>query len=243
LGVLAIIQARQNKQPQADACLAELETLITTLPSGSMPVGQALSYMASAALLLDERERLSRLYPQLSVFRGRVLDHLVDRLLGEMETLQGNFAAAQVSLAAAEAVARREDLQWELAHVRIAQANLELAQSGRGRAAQAYELLSEAQSIFRRFGNEVEVRRLQMRLRQLPSPPQTRPQTSFPAGLSRREVEVLRLVAAGKSNREIAKALHLSEYTVAHHLTSIFNKTGVDNRAAATAFAIRHDLG
>jgi DNA-binding NarL/FixJ family response regulator len=70
----------------------------------------------------------------------------------------------------------------------------------------------------------------------LPSP------SSFPAGLSQREVEVLRLVAAGKSNRQIAQALTLSEKTVANHLTHIFNKTGVDNRAAATAFAMRHNL-
>jgi DNA-binding NarL/FixJ family response regulator len=50
------------------------------------------------------------------------------------------------------------------------------------------------------------------------------------------------LVAAGKSNREIAQALFLSENTVANHLTSIFNKTACDNRAAATAFALRNGL-
>jgi DNA-binding NarL/FixJ family response regulator len=60
--------------------------------------------------------------------------------------------------------------------------------------------------------------------------------------LSRREAEIVRLVAGGMSNREIAETLFLSESTVANHLTSIFNKTGTDNRAAATAFAIRHGL-
>jgi DNA-binding NarL/FixJ family response regulator len=53
---------------------------------------------------------------------------------------------------------------------------------------------------------------------------------------------VLRLVAAGRSNRDIARELHLSENTVAKHLTSIFNKTASDNRAAAAAFALRHGL-
>ena len=62
------------------------------------------------------------------------------------------------------------------------------------------------------------------------------------AGLSAREVQVLRLVAGGMSNRRIAKELALSENTVANHLTSIFNKTGADNRASATAFAVRHGL-
>ena len=68
----------------------------------------------------------------------------------------------------------------------------------------------------------------------------TRPH--FPAGLSVREVDVLRLVAQGKSNREIAEELVISERTVANHLANIFNKTGAENRAAAAAFAIRHDL-
>jgi two-component system NarL family response regulator len=49
-------------------------------------------------------------------------------------------------------------------------------------------------------------------------------------------------VTQGKSNREIAEELVISERTVANHLASIFNKTGVDNRTAAAAFAIRHEL-
>ena len=61
-----------------------------------------------------------------------------------------------------------------------------------------------------------------------------------PVGLSAREVEVLRLVAQGKTNREIAAALVISERTVINHLSHIFAKTGTDNRAAATAFALRH---
>jgi len=61
-------------------------------------------------------------------------------------------------------------------------------------------------------------------------------------GLSPREVEVLRLVAAGRSNREIAAALTISEHTVARHLQNIFAKLGVSTRTAAGAFAFEHDL-
>jgi non-specific serine/threonine protein kinase len=67
--------------------------------------------------------------------------------------------------------------------------------------------------------------------------------SSYPAGLTAREVEVLRLVARGLTNTQIAQELVLSERTVAHHLTHIFNKTTSENRAAATAFAIHHGLG
>ena len=61
-------------------------------------------------------------------------------------------------------------------------------------------------------------------------------------GLSARELEVLRLVAAGKSNREIASTLVISEHTVARHVQNIFRKIGVASRTAAGAFAFEHGL-
>jgi DNA-binding CsgD family transcriptional regulator len=63
-----------------------------------------------------------------------------------------------------------------------------------------------------------------------------------PGGLTAREVEVLRLVAVGRTNRAIAKALVISDHTVRRHLQNIFNKIGVSSRAAATAFAFQRDL-
>jgi DNA-binding CsgD family transcriptional regulator len=61
-------------------------------------------------------------------------------------------------------------------------------------------------------------------------------------GLTSREVDVLRLVAAGKTNRAIAADLFVSEHTVRRHLQNIFTKVGVSSRAAATAFAYQHNL-
>lgn len=61
-------------------------------------------------------------------------------------------------------------------------------------------------------------------------------------GMSARELEVLSLVAAGKSNREIASELVISERTVARHVSNIFAKLGVSSRAAATSFALRREL-
>jgi DNA-binding CsgD family transcriptional regulator len=63
-----------------------------------------------------------------------------------------------------------------------------------------------------------------------------------PGGLSTREIEVLRLVAAGKTNPEIAAALFLSEKTVARHLSNIFAKLDVNSRTSAAAFAFEHRL-
>jgi predicted ATPase/DNA-binding CsgD family transcriptional regulator len=73
-------------------------------------------------------------------------------------------------------------------------------------------------------------------------PPTQKEASMNPAGLTTREVEVLRLVARGLTSNEIALELKISEKTVAHHLTHIFNKTNSENRAAAAAFAIRHGL-
>lgn len=63
-----------------------------------------------------------------------------------------------------------------------------------------------------------------------------------PAGLSEREVEVLRLVAAGRSNPEIAARLHVSRRTAEHHVQHIYTKIGVSSRAAAALFALEHEL-
>jgi ATP/maltotriose-dependent transcriptional regulator MalT len=61
-------------------------------------------------------------------------------------------------------------------------------------------------------------------------------------GLTGRELEVLRLIATGKTNRSIAADLFLSEKTVARHVSNIFTKLGLSSRAAATAYAYEHDL-
>ncbi|HEX5504853.1 MAG TPA: LuxR C-terminal-related transcriptional regulator [Thermomicrobiales bacterium] len=65
---------------------------------------------------------------------------------------------------------------------------------------------------------------------------------AYPAGLSAREVEVLRLVAEGLTDAQVAERLFLSPRTVGQHLRSVYNKLGVENRAAATRFAVEHHL-
>ncbi|MGZ9161277.1 MAG: helix-turn-helix domain-containing protein, partial [Candidatus Limnocylindrales bacterium] len=65
---------------------------------------------------------------------------------------------------------------------------------------------------------------------------------SRPGGLSPREVEVLRAVAAGHTNREIGAELGLSERTIDRHVSNIYTKLGVSSRAAATAYAYEHGL-
>ncbi len=72
--------------------------------------------------------------------------------------------------------------------------------------------------------------------------PKPRHRREWPAGLTDREVEVLRLVVTGASNRQIAQELVVSEKTVAHHLEHIYDKFGISSRAAAVFFAMEHEL-
>lgn len=64
----------------------------------------------------------------------------------------------------------------------------------------------------------------------------------LPGGLTEREAEVLRLVADGKTNKQIAEDLYLSANTVGRHISNVFTKLGVNSRAAATSFAHRHGI-
>ena len=70
----------------------------------------------------------------------------------------------------------------------------------------------------------------------------TRGRSPYPDRLTEREVEVLKLVARGRSYQQIADELILSTKTVARHISNIFDKTGSENRSAATAYAFEKGL-
>jgi ATP/maltotriose-dependent transcriptional regulator MalT len=93
--------------------------------------------------------------------------------------------------------------------------------------------LEAARTEFERLGASLDVRAVSEHLRAA---------IERPGGLSARELEVLRMVAAGRTNREIAAVLVISEKTVSRHLENIFRKLDVSSRAAATAFAFKHEL-
>jgi len=85
---------------------------------------------------------------------------------------------------------------------------------------------------------------LPIEIRQSPTSPTpaSRQTPAYPAGLTAREVDVLRLVAQGLTDAQVAEKLVVSPRTVTTHLTSIYNKLGVNSRAAATRFAVEHQL-
>jgi DNA-binding CsgD family transcriptional regulator len=121
------------------------------------------------------------------------------------------------------------DAPYDAARVRLLLAQAYTALSDTDGANRA---LHAAAEVFDRLGARLDARKLAT-LRHAPT---------LPDGLTAREAEVLALVAAGRSNREIAEAMVISHKTVARHLSNIFVKCGLSTRAAATAYAFEHHL-
>ncbi len=94
-----------------------------------------------------------------------------------------------------------------------------------------------ARAVFERLGAAPDLARLQP-----VSPATSSGPAPVPGGLTQRELQVLRLIAAGATNRAVARSLFISEKTVARHVSHIFEKLGVSTRAAATAYAYRHGI-
>jgi DNA-binding CsgD family transcriptional regulator len=240
LGLLGLTDLALGNWRAARACLDEQEELVVPLPLQSFQRGCALGMMVLTAVDLKDRERAARYYEQLVIFEGRQFWFVVDRSLGALALCLREYDRALRHLEAAQTMTERGEMRPELAHTLVLRARLTVESGGRGRSQAARESLRQALAIFNELGLTSHAYAVREELRCLPSEPGRR--TSLPAGLSERELTILLLVAAGKSNPEIARELALSRKTVANHLTSILNKTGSENRAAAAVFAVRHGL-
>jgi DNA-binding CsgD family transcriptional regulator/tetratricopeptide (TPR) repeat protein len=242
VGLLGLVQATMGKCEEARAAMAQEERLLNALPDGILPTGPLLVCLALAAMTLDEQARAIQLYSPLLAFRGQYYWFLVDRVLGLLATEQGEWETAVMHLTEAQATAQREGLRPELARTLLARANLEFARGGLGSARRVEDLLNQALALFEELGMSHSAHQALGRLRALSTQVKSPTRPPLPAHLTQREAEVLKFVVQGKSNRQIANAMGLSEKTVTNYLTHIFNKTTCENRAAAAAFAIRHGL-
>jgi DNA-binding NarL/FixJ family response regulator len=157
-----------------------------------------------------------------------MLSALAAHVRGAVALAKGEPDAALVSLRHAAQVWQELQAPYESARVRVL-----VAQACRalGDAGTADLELEAARDAFEQLGASPDLARLDVG--QAPADRH---------GLSARELEVLSLVAAGKTNREIASALVVSEHTVARHVQNIFAKLGVSSRTAAAAFAYEHEL-
>ena len=150
---------------------------------------------------------------------------------GAVLLTEGDARAALAALRQAWTAWRDLDAPYEAARVR---ALIGLACRARGDEETAEMELDAARCVFQQLGAAPDLARVEALTR--------RAVGKGAGGLTAREVQVLRLVAAGHTNRAIADGLVISEKTVARHVSNIFTKLGVSTRAAATAYAYQHDL-
>jgi DNA-binding NarL/FixJ family response regulator len=148
---------------------------------------------------------------------------------GRIRVAAGDPSGGLAALRASAAAWQEVDAPYELARVR---AETGVALLALGDTAGAEIELEAARSTFRSLGAEPDLRRLERAI--------GRP--GRPGGLSEREVEVLRLLADGLTNRAIADRLVISERTVDRHVSNIFTKLDVSSRAAATAAAYERGI-
>jgi ATP/maltotriose-dependent transcriptional regulator MalT len=160
------------------------------------------------------------------------LHALAAHTVGVVLLAENDYRPALASLRDACAVWRELDAEHETARVRMLIGLACRALKDADGAAMEFEA---ARGVFARLGAAPDL----VRMDELCGPVDP-PRTA--GGLTARELQVLELVAAGKSNRSIGDDLVISEKTVARHVSNIFTKLGLSSRAAATAYAYEHDL-
>jgi DNA-binding NarL/FixJ family response regulator len=241
-GLLGLARAGLGKRQDALEQIGKLQILLSEQPVGTLLSAPIITCLALLAIDVGDQELALELYAQLLTFRGQHYWFLVDRVLGMLAILRRDWEMAEIHLAEAKTIAKRENLRPELARTLVEQANLELAREGAEHVPYATKLLRDALTVLEELKMKQQVEQVHSRLRSLSRPKNDVARQSLPAKLTYREANVLQLVAQGMSNRQIAQELGLSAKTVANHLTHIFNKTMCENRAAAAAFAIRNGL-
>jgi DNA-binding CsgD family transcriptional regulator len=171
---------------------------------------------------------LSRL---AEAFDAPLLRAMAARSDGAVRLAEGDVDGALAVLRRAWETWRELDAPYEAARVRLLVGRACRAVGDMDGAALEFDA---AREVFERLGAAPDLARLEQESgARLEEPP---------GGLSPREIEILRLVTAGSTNRAIAEELTISERTVDRHVSNIFTKLDVSTRAAATAWAYEHDL-
>jgi DNA-binding NarL/FixJ family response regulator len=224
----------------------------TDLPRDGLWV-TCITYLAEVCVFLQDTARAATLYRLLHPYAGHnvIVGGAVacygaaSRYLGMLAAAMARWDDAEQHFQEALAMNTRTGARPWLAHTQYDYAAMLLARGRPEDQTQAMTLLEEALATARELCMRALEARLTARMSPLtPPPPATAlpNQWASPDDLSQRETEVLRLVAAGKSNREIADALCISLNTVATHVRNILTKTGTANRTEAAAYALRCGL-
>jgi ATP/maltotriose-dependent transcriptional regulator MalT len=184
----------------------------------------AMGDLTTASIASEELETIA------SEWGSSVLEAIAVMSRASLELAEGDVDQALASARRAWSVWQDLKVPHEAARARLMTGKASRMAGDEERARLEIEA---ARASFERLGARLDARAAGELLK---------PHYELPKGLSRREVEILRLVAAGKTNREIAAEMFISEHTVSRHLQNIFTKLDVSSRSAATAFAFENQL-
>ena len=228
---LALLRLAQGEAVAASAALRR------ALSEATEPLRRAALLPAYIEILLAlgdvERARAAcRDLGEVAERQGSsALVAMADYARGALHLTEGDASAALVALRDACEAWQELGAPRETARTRVLVGQ---ACAGLGDLDTAAMELEAARETFAKLGAAPELARVESLAR--------RPAHRDIHGLTTRELQILRVLATGKSNHEIAAELVISDHTVRRHLQNIFAKLGVSSRAAATAFAFRHGL-
>jgi ATP/maltotriose-dependent transcriptional regulator MalT len=196
---------------------------------------QFLSAIVDILLESKDTQKAREAAEELNEIAARIntsyLNAMASRAYGSVLLAEGDADNALKQLRQSWSAWERLEIPYESARCRvlIARACRDL-----GDAETAKMEFNTAKWVFQQLGAAPDIQRVDNQIKPV--------RKESLHGLTARQLEVLRLVAGGMSNREIAGKLYISERTVERHVSDIFNKLNVSSRAAATAYAYIHQL-
>ena len=228
---LALLRLAQR---EPDAALQALRAAVADERAGWPRRARLLAALVEVALAAGDLDTARQASRELDEIADRLdtpaLDAAAATAGGALRLAEGDLPGALERLRAACATWQELRLPYETAQARMLYGTA-LRRAGSGE--DAVLELRAALAAFERLGAVGDAGKAAVLLGG---------REELPRGLTAREAEVLRQVAAGKTNREVAVMLVISEHTVARHLQNIFAKLDVSSRSAATAFAFEHGL-
>jgi DNA-binding CsgD family transcriptional regulator len=228
---LALLRLAQGRTDAAEAAVRRAlgETSDRLVRARLLPA--AVEVLLAAGDPGAAGEAAAELAGIAAAYRTQALLAAAGHAQGAVLLATGDPGAAVPALRAAWRAWRELETPYEAARARLL---LGLACRALGDEDAAAMEVDAARAVLARLGAAPDLERLERR---------ARPDADAgAAGLTERELEVLRLLAAGKTNAAICSALHLAAKTVDRHVSNIYAKLGVSSRAAATAYAYQHQL-
>jgi len=226
---LALLRMAQGRTEAASAAVLRVLSATAKPLDRARLLPAVVEITLSAGDLRQARQACQELETIASEFGTDVLQAMAAHARGAIELAAGEPRAAIGTLRQAFEIWRRIEAVYEIARVRVlmGQACRSLGDDEGGRLE-----LGEARVVFERLGAAPDLSRLDA-IDKL---------SETPHGLSRRELQVLLLIATGKTNKAIAAELFVSERTIDRHVSNILTKLGLPTRSAATAYAYKHGL-